>query len=984
MTLADWERRLRLHFEGLRRGRTASVGDKPIFALEHGLDIHELRDLAAEIRAHVAKARPSSEHSLPWIVYAAEIGYGYAGDEYWQTFEEDTPGWITHGERHWLRERFRSFHDQFVGARPSGAWANHFSIICWPITHAILPRDLQRQLARILYQLRHSFSADLFASPVALGELIAARSWEGTSRFQNLAQETALLGQIAAALLLEGEAGTAGLLLPETLRRIGSDLDRERSAREWLRTARHLAQERARFRGLSVPGGGTSAFPERAREDAAALGIEPRLVLRPKDVSGASWDVLLEIPDLSHLLLRLPSARAALVESRCVVAGASGRPLARRCFLHGAERVALGRWPRQDEVLLQFEQMSPQLEYLLRAECLLWPGPTWLFRVASDGLAYELRGLRVRPGQRYVILSTASPIPTGGASRPTTLSCEGVYAALVDVPMALSYENEAALKELGLDQAKTIHVWPAGLGAAAWDGEGRGEWLATEKPCIAIRSDHPLQSVVIALAPGESAPLELGALLPGDPVFIELPSLHLGAHTVRVRAHEESSGSQELLGELEVVVREPRPWAPGLSRQAPLFIQADPPTPTLEQLWDGRADLELYGPPRRSIVCTVSLFETSTETPSITKRLPPLELPVSPAAWRAHFEKHFCRVRDVQNARDAARACELEFSANELGAFKLRCEREFTPLRWAVRGDSHGQTIMLLDDSGAAAAVETRHYLFETPDREEQLLTAPLSRPVPVPAHGGMYVARQGAFVAAVITPPAVRTLTDLRCAPRLGDRTRSLERALHLVQIIGLWASARLTGNLFAASRQRDVLRALTRHLFLILGGEAWERAELAVRPSDTDLHELKRAVSTKFDEAGLAVALAAECRLLAAAPIRQRIGRLSSLAQKFLHLRLPEGTALPGPNGVRLIQRQIEDNSLHPDWLCELALRLASDPGSALSWAGSNSGPGLKLLFGTPALARAARFLVLSVEQQVQVQAIALDRLHAGWVWA
>ena len=120
------------------------------------------------------------------------------------------------------------FEREYGGARPSGAWAEHFSIICWPITHAILPRDLQYQLARILYDLRNSFSAELFESPPKLGEFIAARSWYGNSRFQNLTQETHLVGQIAAALLLEGQRGTSSLLHAAALQRIGADLERQR------------------------------------------------------------------------------------------------------------------------------------------------------------------------------------------------------------------------------------------------------------------------------------------------------------------------------------------------------------------------------------------------------------------------------------------------------------------------------------------------------------------------------------------------------------------------------------------------------------------------------------------------------------------------------------------------------------------------------------------------------------------------------------
>jgi len=492
MSLADWQAQLLEHFKRLRAQRSASVGEKPIFGLEHGLSPAEVQALSRDIREHITHSPPSRDHRLPWIVYAAELGYRYSGDEYWQTFEDETAGWGLYGDRHWIRNCFRWFHAEFGGAKPSGPWANHFSIICWPITHAILPRDLQRQLARILFQLRHSFSRDVFASPTALGELIAARSWDGTSRFQNLAQETLLVGQIAAALLLEGDLGTAGLLLPATLKRIGSDLDQERSAREWLRGARRLAQERARVREPFMPRPatrGTRAPPEHAREEAAALAIEPRLVLRPTDAAGTSWDVLVEIPDLSPLLWKFPNCRDALADSRCTVAGAVGRPLARGRLMHGAQQVLLGRWPRPDEVLLQFERPAPELEYLLRAECLLRPGPTWLFRVASDGQAYELRSLRTRPGQRYIVISTEAPIGARVGVRTVALSCEGAQGVLLDLPNALGPDWAESLVALGLTQAKSIQLWPAGLAPAGWDGEGRGEWLASEKPCIAICAD---------------------------------------------------------------------------------------------------------------------------------------------------------------------------------------------------------------------------------------------------------------------------------------------------------------------------------------------------------------------------------------------------------------------------------------------------------------------------------------------------------------
>jgi hypothetical protein len=981
MDLGAWNRRLADHFGALTRGRK----DIPLFALEHGLTPAEVLALSDKLRAHIRVSVPARDHALVWTVYAAEIGYGYAGDEYWQTFEEKTPGWTANGDRAWIRDAFVSFQEKFSGAKPSGPWAEKFSIIAWPITHAILPRDLQQQLARILYGLRHSFSAELFDEPQRLGDFIAARSGDTSARFQNLVQAPALVGQIAAALLLQGKEGFKTLLHPMTLKRIGDDVDRERHGRDWLRDARHTAEERAKIRGLTIGRSTTTTIHRRdeARAEVVRLGIEPRLVLRP--IEGSRWEVSLEIPDLSHLLLRFPQVREVLTESRCTVAGAAGRPLARGRCLHGPQRVELNRWPRPDEVLLKFERTEPQLEYLLRAECLLRPGTSWLFKVASDGLAYESRGMRVRANSKYLLVST-EPFARFDLARLVELTCQGVHALRLDVPPALTPEWEQALRQLHVTPAKSIEVWPAGLSAVAWDGEGHGEWLASETPTLAIRSDHAIDELTVAMGEGgPSLSLSLTDTPPGEPIFIELPPLPVGLHKFSVAARAGSGADSEVIGDLDVVmrVREARPWSPGVTTHGPLDVELDPAAPSLEQLWEGKASVVVRGPVGRQVKCRVQMFTRTGEGPSFERQLPPVTLPLSSDEWTRHFEAHIKKAaKDAPHAYDEAHVCEVEFSADELGVFTLRCEREFTPLRWSLRREAAGFIARLHDDAGNGVPLIER-YSFERPTIGEKL---PQGAEHKAPCAGGLYVATLGDFKASIIVPPVVKGLADLQCEPRIDGRERTPEAVSRLLSFARLWGTARLSGDLIARARQRAVIRALTAQVLSLLGGQAWERAESNVA-APNGLAKLKRSISQNRLEAGIGAKLRLDYGSLAEAPPRTRVASLASLAESFRlvapstnHREVVERASAPGLTVVRRVQGVGPEFS---HWLAEFALRLASDPVTLEAWAGEYVDGSIKKLLDVPTLARAARFLVLAVEQQKKSPAAA-GETYAGWGWS
>ena len=982
--LEAWQTRLSLHFATLRDSRRASGTEGSLFALEHGLTEPEVSGLEEAVRAHIASRAPSRDHWLVWVVYSAELGYRYAGDEYWQTFEQETPGWVVNGDRYRIRDFYRRFEREFGGAVPSGPWAAHFSIICWPITHAILPKDLQVQLARTLYESRYLFSEDVLGSPERLGNLLAARSWNTSSRFQNLAEDRRLLGQIAAALLTQGRVGSDELIYPATLQRISEDLDRERQAREWLRRARRSADERVQVRGLGAISGlslpsGISQVDE-ARAAVVQLGVEPRLVLRPRDASERSWDIFLEVPSLSHLLLRFPQTREILTGSRCVVAGSQGRPLARGRLVYGAQRIRLVRWPNPDEVLLQFDRRDPQLDFLLRTECLLRPGSTWLLRIASDGLAYERRGLRVRPGERYVILSTDGPIDGGGHVTPIEIVCEGVYAAILDLPKSLKEEWQRSIQNLGLGQARGIEVWPSGLSAMAWDGEGHGEWLASEQPCLAILADHPLESLRVSI---DSSPLhvfELSTLEAGELLFLELPLLPIGMHRLRFSASSNLAGEIEALDDQEATIRilEDRPQTSTIDYRGPVSVQIDPPHPTMEQLWDGEVEVLLQGPQNREVTCRVSLLDRNGGGAILAKKLPPVRLPVSPDDWKDHFDQRFREREDVQEAYDRANVCVLAFDVDELGSFVLRCERPFTPLRWALRREGSEYMAHLYDDSGHTERPTISRATFKTPCSEERV---PFEAEIRVPNHGGMYIARTRNHTAAIVVPPVFPQgfgLAALGLTPEIERRVRSTDSAMRIVEIAGLWSNARLPGKLLAVVRRQQVMTALASELVRLVCGDNWARAEEEADRTRRDgrvLEALSQTISRNPAEAGAGPALIRDAEIMVHHDCSRRVDLFASLAAR--------NRLLPGGAQRTATNQPESTGSGTPLWLAELSLRLASDPGNVETWAGPDLRTGLNRLMESPSLFRAARVAVLATQPFI-TSGVQSGDLYAGWRWS
>jgi hypothetical protein len=961
MTLNRWEERLEKHFEGLHRTRLSSSPNKPIFALEHDLSEDDRSALEAEICAYIQTAEPSDRHWLAWVVYAAELGYVYEGAEYWQTFESRTPGWLEHGDRYFIRDSYRKFWKVYGGAKPTGPWAEHFSIICWPITHAILPEDLQRQLAQILFEVRHSFRPELFDSPELLGREIAANSWRGTQRFQNLAQDALLLGQIAAALLVREEDEARSIILPATLKRISANLNKERRSREWLKDAQSYA--RARLRGItriaSIDAAAHSAslVPENKRLQ--ALGIEPQLYLRP--TTRNTWQVVLDIPDLAPVCSRFPGMAEILRQSRCVVTGATGAPLARgRLLSRGSQLVILEKWPGAREVLLKFERSTPELDFLLSTECMLRPGPNWLFKIAADGLAYEVTGKVVRADHSYILLTTAGA-RSRFASVPINVECEGIQAESFELPKYLTDQHLSDLGYAGLQVAKTVDIAPVGVVPAAWDGEGHVTWLSTDRACIAVSADFPVSGVALVL--DKSVNHRIETTLPKDaPLLIELPQLSIGRHELQLVVQHRTD-RDFVTGDVDILIRDPRSWKAGLTEQNPFLVVVDPPNPSLEQLWEGRSTIDFYGPGNRHVTCEVKLI---TPESVLTRNLPALNLPVRGSAWAEHFDKFFQRDSRVQDTYDASLRCELLFKCEEQGQFLLNCEREFAPLRWLVKRDQAGYQIQLLDDTGHEKPANISYYSFEQPERTQAQEAIRYRQWQDVPSAGGLYCARSDGSQKSIVVSPAIRSFADLRLKAAFASHSRTPKSMAQILAVCETWAGARTAGDLFASHHRRHIVDHFIQELIGFTCGNEWLAKERLLSQGHLSVDELALYVTTHPIERGITPTLKCLAQSAANLPVTERRHRFSQAARSFLSL--PAFASIHNPDRC--------------EWISELALRAMSQPEWVRMWAKGDLEQGIWYLLRTGTLVRAARFFALLVELRC-TNAPHAFYLSSAWEW-
>ena len=928
---APLQDRLHTHFRSLASTRERS--GFPIFALEHGLGPGDLRRINAMLRARQRARRPLGPHWLFWVVYASEAGYGYKGDEYWSSFESQTPNW-QFNDRPKLKACFTRFQKSYNGVVPSGPWAEHFSIIAWPITHALLPRYLQRQFAKLLYDLRYRLATASALDAGSIGRLLSAHASHTSPRVQEFLQQEELTGQIVAALLRGESADTEELIHASTLTRVVEDLERVRSSREWLKETRRVVSDRFKGigRGIYRPSAGIRTRPERpVLPDVTRFVIRPDLFLR--HARDGNWSVVLQLKSLRPIAAESPQLRAFLDSTRCRLSGATDwKPTG--WLLSGDRKGALKRWPNRSNPLIQFERPNPLMDHLLQSEYRLQSGPVWLFRIGSDGIARHIASRTVRPAHDYIVVTGRTiPRELPGASS-CALQCEGVRAFQLTIPDHVPAETTARLKQSGLDVARTIHVWPAGLPGRGWDGDGKTEWLTTESPCFGISPDYPVDALTFRLNGG------LGRVLATPPhgttMFVRLSPMSTGNHTLVVEAHrspnlDDAVSTPPATGFARLAVREPEPWLPGVASHAGLIVTTDPYDANLDVFWRNELNISVTGPTDFAVSFHISLRAADGRKILSESVGPPMDLPITPDAWCHAFAKFVDNESRAWKYLEAA-SCTLEIKADSLGTSTLTFDHTPSPLRWLMKSQRPQTIVRLVDDTGEhETAPDVKFYNMEHPLNATPLNPENARAGQTVLPPGGLFLARLATFTdtAVVSAPPRRMGLGDLGVVPNVyvPNSPIALRNAFVMLR---LWHDARQAGFL-ADIKQRQVTRGIENAIFVAMCGKNWAKAEadFANRSiSRTALQALVAHVDKRT-------------------PFGEQLSKqsLSSDAETTVATRF---AALAARHGVS-----------HDRDLCLFTLRFANHPFDILSDPLLNDR--IALLSQCPALLRGARLLTL-----------------------
>lgn len=845
LRLVDIESSLAAHFLQLYERKRSEGRPTLSFAIEHGLDREVAQSLGQRLGSSLGDLQGMSDrHQLCWVVHAAEQGYNFGGLEYWDSFAQSTPNWKRLGNRDTLRGYFEAFSERFGGARPSGGWAQRYKYICWPISHALLPRDLQVQLAQAIYRARHHLYAALKESDESLGRVVALYAYYPTHRFTLFLRDAGMAGWIVRALL-EGENERSGLER-RALERIVQDLRSEGHARAWLTESRGVYQQHSvRTYGghLGMPPSPWPpsvvalplAAPSASKRD---IDLEPRLSLMR--LSSDLWKPLIHIPSFSNLAFYDEELLDHIETNRVAVPCHGPKKSPASALLSPAGLThAITAWPDERTPLVIFDVRLPVFDDLVKSSVQLRPCSLWLFKIGDDGTARHVQGTTVLPGQRYVLVSRdASRLPQAWPAQ--RIDCEGVVAVEITVPDPVSDVFKARIQQAGLSAAYTVTIAPVGAIPSGWSSQSLGEWLTTQTPRFLLTRDHEFSHYQIRLR--DEAPANISCDAATDQV-VALTGLREGQHEVIIETYlapPTGGGSAKIQRSvtLPIVVRQPRSWVPGRQPLPAMLVTCEPPAPTFSEFLSGHVVLRVDGDPSRRVSVRLDLRDGAGAVLSEIA-ICDQQLPIDSDAFRDAIGSASSSAGEDLDllAFDSA---QVVVDGGDLGVRKIVLQEAVQSLRWRYSQHRSKAELVLIDDL-ENSVVRARTASFSKPAQWSTVPTHEATDGLDVTSSGGLYVAVNADHESCVVVSPgSASSGFDLfRVQIDSADLPRDIGVTMETYR---LWSSARVCG-LVSRYRQRKVLQALRDHGIGQIAGRRWRNLEeaLALSPSRADWERME-----------------------------------------------------------------------------------------------------------------------------------------------
>jgi hypothetical protein len=839
--LVEAQASLEKHFAALARERKPH--SYPVYALEHGFEPKKID----ELRHELCRSRTLDDRLwLVWVIIATEIGYTYDGDEYWHSFVKGITSWPLFGDRNRIRDWFAKFGNLYNGFRPCGRWAKHFSIIAWPITHAILPRDLQGQFARHLYDLRYQLAIHTNAPLEELGQLLKGSDSLGSSRFQHFLDQSELTARLALAFRDEDVQGTASSVFRPTLARIIRDLEGRQAARDWFRDTRKVLRD-ARFGHISALLANTDKTQTSTFVDSAKAN-NARLIARQS--SNGSWQLGLILPDVRQILEQVGVPTKILDGKRIKILGEteSWMPARALLTLSGDERAiesfdhVLGT-----PALITLEQHTAGLSEALTAALQLKGTSPWLLKVQDDGVARQLLGNFVRTKNDYII-ATTDAVATHEIKQLQLVHLDtntlNVFLYHFHVPTVLGPADLVALKAIKLGYSLRAEIEPVGL-VPRWDGSAEcSVWLSGEQPMVRLSADHPVSEFTltvdqsfclrIPVAEQRHSLVSLGQLAPG-PHIIEVTGTTIAKLGASIEAET-----------FHLYIRAPEPWVASIRDKAGFRAVLEPAGASLDGVLAGMAKLSLLGPSERSVIIGARLFDVNGHQ---TEHLPLGSMvSLSNTGELQRILLKLAKEPDAEKVQTSPRV-DLTFLVDELGFDSVSFNRTLNPLRWRLNRNAHDSSARLIDEAGKGDAIRVTSYSILEPDKKIEVNVEDYLLGKSVDPPGLLLNAESGnkRYTAIFSVPPRqpITSLSNLGVKISISPSKDTPRNLPHLLSMLRLWFSAKQVLGPLGGIRKADVCKEFNRRIESILCGVPWaDRVRQSHSLNDPVIQQLRNSV--------------------------------------------------------------------------------------------------------------------------------------------